>query len=304
MNSNNRMIGIGLGMLCWLACPVLAQQPPSSVTGQGISTIEKRPQTLRLHLEVQAQAKSLKEALAALKQRREKAAARFVEWGAVKENIDLGTPKIVPGANEQQRMEIMVRARLNNNPSATQKPAVPLKVSATLKAEWKLEGLDPEAVLLKTQEIKEQIESADVAGVKADAGATPEQAEEMEENQQSTRYFDPSEQKPGEPIFLYVSRIAPEEMSKALTDAFEQARKDAGQLAAAAKVKLGKILTLSQNSSPDYSQSSYMENTYMMAFRYMQQAQMGQRLGSEEALGPDPSKVTHRVTVSASFGVE
>jgi hypothetical protein len=228
---------------------------------------------------------------------------QFTALGAVKESIDSGVPKTAAGSNDQQRrMEMMVRARLQSK-APTAKPEQMAKVSSTMKAEWKLDGMEAEAILLRVREIQDQIQSLDLAGTKADQAASPEQQEEMEENQ-GMQVYNNGETTPGEPVIMYISRISPEETAKGLAEAFAKAQTDAQQLAAAAKVTMGKLVGLSQMSSPDYSQYN-MDSQYAgIMYRYMQQAGMEQSSGTKEAVGMNPGKVSHRISVTASFSIQ
>ena len=113
------------------------------------------------------------------------------------------------------------------------------------------------------------------------------------------------EPKPGEPQFVYVSKITPEEHAKLLAQAFAEAKKKAAQLAAATGSQLGDLRQVRETSStldPEEMASPYGYRNYA---RMMQQMTTGGASDEQpEAIGNQPGKVEYRVVVTSSFSLK
>ena len=111
--------------------------------------------------------------------------------------------------------------------------------------------------------------------------------------------------KPGEPIFMFVSRIPEAERDKAVAEAFQKAKAQASKLAKAAGTELGALKSLSSTSTSGNANNNYQYNA--RAWRAMQMAGLGQSDDDEanenaaEALGAEPGPVKVHVTVMAAF---
>ncbi len=115
------------------------------------------------------------------------------------------------------------------------------------------------------------------------------------------------EMKPGEPIFVYVGKISPEDRSRALAAAFAKARQEAEQLSKAAGAELGPLQSLSEGGAMGGNPQIYGFTDYYSSSRsqVVMRAMAAQGAGGEadpnEALGAQPGDVRLAVSVSASF---
>jgi uncharacterized protein YggE len=277
------------------------------VTGLGSVEIKRQPEVLRVQVEVLAKGKDVADALAKLKERRAAAEKKLADLGAAKEAVAFGEPALTAEKTDRQRqMEMMVRDRLSrkggkNDPKAKQPPAV--VVSATLKAELPLKAGTPEEFLALAHGLTEKIKAADLGGQKELKQLSPQEEEAAEETAAEVGMSGEEPQR-GEPLILYVSKISEEEHDKALAEAFQKARREAGRLARSAGAELGPLHHLANTSQSggdiDPEMYAYSRANY---YRMMQ----GNRSGEDratEAVGVQPGKTTFRVMVTASFLVK
>ena len=158
-------------------------------------------------------------------------------------------------------MEMMIAQRLRsqgrNKP--TSDVPTPVKVTADLTAQWKLTPGTPEELLRTVHPLQEKIRKADVGGTKVATAPTPEEQELQEEvgDQGMGPYGADGEQKPGEPDFVFTSRISDDEYDAALAKAFQDARQQAARLAKAADTQLGTISSISNARSGGYDWEAY-----------------------------------------------
>jgi uncharacterized protein YggE len=114
------------------------------------------------------------------------------------------------------------------------------------------------------------------------------------------------EQKPGQPAFLFVSRISEAERDKALAEAFEKAKQQATRLAKAAGAQLGALKSLAGNAAMgggDYDVYQYGRDN-SPSHQMMQAMRNRQSSGEEEtveAIGAEPGPVSINVSVTAAF---
>lgn len=283
----------------------------SSVQGSGSSTIKCQPEVLRMQVDLSAKAQTLEEALAKLKAKRESAASKLAELGADAKSVEFGDAHIDTAVSMQQRqMEGMVRQRMRQLGRGGRKPTKkPITVSAQLTAEWKLSAASPEALLLEGHAIQQKVRDADLAAASDDeeqSEADAELAEEMAE--MGADFLDPSQLKPGEPVFMYACPVSQEQQTKAYAEAFSKAKASAEQLSRAAGAELGPLRGLTAQQTP-FNQFANYYGGYMdpMAQRVQQIiAQQSVESGgrAEEAIGSQPHEVTYPVHVTATFDVK
>lgn len=301
-----------------LACTAWAQgQAPSNpcITATGMATLKKDPQSVRLQMELVAQGKDLKEALAKLKDLREAATRKVGELGAKTDAIRFEDLRTVPAQTDQQqrvRMQRMVQARMRGEkPDAkAEVKKEPVKVSVTLKAEWPLKEGTPEDRLVATSELEHKVRAADLAGQKSAETMTAEEKEEAEEAEgEEPEYYSGDEgPQPGDPVFFYVAKVTEEEKTKLLADAFTKARENATRLAQAAGAQLGALQFLNGGDTsgyPDYdAYGSYSGQYRQYAYQLMQRLREAQGDDDMEAIGVQPGQVTTKIHVSASFAIK
>jgi len=193
--------------------------------------------------------------------------------------------------------------RAGKKPTTAQAKVV--KLAATLKAEWALNGSGDE-LLTNSWSLVEKIKSADVGGKKNAPALTPEQQEEQEEQQgmaeqMAAQMGDGSQADPREPQFVYVARLSEDEQARVAGEAFVKAKAEAARLAKAAGADLGALRQLASQVAPATNQEN--ENPY---FAYLANAMGPARATSSasEAVGPQASEVSMRVVVTAAFAVK
>lgn len=306
-----RLYPILFALLAFSAAHVSAQAPPDgTVTGTGITVLKRSPDFLRLRIDLSVKGKDLKEALTKLKERREAVRSQLATLGADKTTIAFGEPMISNERVDPRRaMEIMVRERVRKKPGKPQPE--PVAVALVLKADWPLAGADPEERMLAAHALQEKIKAADLAGLKDAKPTTPQEEEVAEEL--AGLGDDPREMmrggpKPGEPVFLFVSKVSAAERSKALADAFHKAKLEAGQLAQAAGMELGALRQLhhqhlSEASSDHEAASIYFNAGYGYPSR-MRGSDVDSAAENNEATGTQPTHVTLRLTVNAAFALQ
>ena len=293
---------------------VRAQAPDESgtVAGNGVVTISRPPEIMRVQIALQGKGADLKAALAAVKARADAARKQLTTLGAGKESIKVDQAKIGAKNNQQQRqMQMMMMQRMRQGNKASKKPKTPdpVLVSAMLTAEWKLDSKSADDLLVAVHALQEKIRAADLAGTKDAEKLSPEQEElleEMEANQ--NQYGSEDEPKPGEPVFIFVSRISEAERDKALAEAFQKAKVQAMRLAKAAGAELGDLYSLTGGSSSPNDYNSYGRyNQYAYQTLQMARAEAGMEddEGNDtEALGTEPGPVKINVTVRAAFDLK
>lgn len=288
------------------------------VSGQGATALKRQPRILRMKIELTAKGKTLKDALAALKTERESALAKLATLEADKSTLSAGAPRIAAATNDrQQQMEMMVRMRMQQGGKKPKKaPEPPVAVQSLVTAEWKLAETDPEKLLLESRSLEDKIRAAGLAASDKKGDLSPEDQEAAEEAAASDgssfavpSWDDGSRQpKPGEPLFLYVAKISPEEHAKALADAFAKARTDAAALSKAAGAELGPLKSLSGTRSMGGASNEWAAMRYNPFLQQMMQQMGGDENGepagaASEAIGPAPQEVTLNVSVVAQFAL-
>lgn len=300
MNTPLIRLALAAGALTLLDPAVHGAGPEDdgAVVGSGSVVVKRDAQFLRVQVEVLARGKDLKEALARLKQRKEAARTQLVALGAARDAAEFGDVAVSAEAeNQQANMERLLRERIRNG---TKKPAEkeegpPVTVSVPLKVDLPLKADGPEELLLASQALQEKIRAADLGGLKEVAKGTPKEEEAAEE---AVGQRGENGTPRGEPVFLFVVRVSDEERDKALAEAFSKARKDAERLARAAGQGLGSLKQLT-NLSPDGDDSAARYNAYLMRERGISVPVGDGQSG--EAVGMQPTGITFRVAVSASF---
>jgi uncharacterized protein YggE len=279
------------------------QQPgaPDSIAGLGTATIKVAPDSMRMVLQLPAEGKTLKDAMAKMGQRKESAKKKLAALGAAEndvtfEDLRADTP------NPQQLMQQALQARMG----MAKKPAAPagaptVRLLVTLKARWPLSGKSPEELFAASQELQEKIKSADLAELKQ---ASAEERERLEEQQGGAEinFGMPPPPPPGEPSFSFSARIADDQIAAATQQAFKIAREKARQLATGAGVELGNLKQLSSTLVPDVDAS---QNSYLQIIQAAQgSAQQSGADDPNEATGNQPTSIKMRMMVWASFAIK
>jgi hypothetical protein len=295
------------------AMSAMTQGGSRTITAGGVATVQRKPTQLRLYMQLTAKGKTLDEALAKLKDRREAATAQLETLKADKKSIVFGSPSMSDAqSGRRKQIEMVMAARMRASgkkvPKAMQAPQT-VTVSATLTAQWPLEADSPEKLLVLTQKLQDKIKAADLAGSKEAEKLSPEEEEVEEEVKQMTsnRYEGDESASAGQPQFLFVATLPKEERQKLLAEAFTKAKKQAGDLAKAAGVEIGPLVGLSGNCSGQNSygnEYSYDSSGRMAMLRQVMAAQQGGEGADEkedEAIGNDPAQLRFSGYAQAMF---
>lgn len=284
-----------------------------AVSGHGTAQIEHDPEFMRLQIAILARSATLKDALTDLKDRIEAARLQVTAMGADKDSIKIGEPELSTTKSDRQRqMEQMIRQqmRASGRKRNASKTVSPINVSATLTAQWPLNGNNAEELLIEIHELQEKIKAADLAGSEEASKLSAAEQEILEELQDSgyDPYGNDSESKPGTPIFTFVSTISKEEYDQATAAAFKKAKDQAERLAQAAGATLGPLKSISSNPASDDNSGYGMYGAYDAYYYRMMQMNIASRQASDEAtpeaIGMKPGKVKYGIQVNAAFALK
>jgi len=287
-----------------------------TVSAVGTATLERRPVALRVHVEVIAKGRTLKEALTNLADLREAARVQLDALGAVEESVSFGEPSLSNvEAAQRKQFEMMVRQRMTARgkqvPKGLQVPKS-FAVSSRLTADVPLQGQSTEALLLEAQALREKIKAADLAGTKQAGELSPEEQELAEEMAQMMMQHGEEPVPVGEPLFMYVARITEAERDRAMADAFAKAKARAERLAGAAGVKLGPLVALggsgggsSAMTNPDvygmYGGGDYRRQQYLR--QLMRSGGAADDDSTNETFGAEPGGLKFNFMVTAMFAL-
>jgi hypothetical protein len=292
----------------WVAEAQVSGIREGAVNGTGTMEIKRPAQLLRMKVQLVSKGKDLKDALSKLEERSAAAVKQMEGLGAAKDAVQLGPPEIQEAdPNVRRQLDMMMAQRGRAGKKKSTKTAVPVSVACTLEVDWDLAGSGAE-LLLAAHQLEGKIKAADVGGAQEASQLSPEEQELLEEMQEGfNAYGNPSELKPGEPVFAYVSRISDEDRDAALQSAFRKAKDQAALLAKAAGLQLGAVRSLSTYGSNSWN--SGHRNDYariqrmQMAFGSLDDDNGQAPLGAE-AIGTSPTAVKHVITVTASFDAQ
>jgi len=280
-----------------------------AVTSVGTASVKIKPERLRMYVQLVGKGKTLKDALDSLENHREAALLQLEALKVDKDSISLGTPTVA-AQSQQQQLEMMVRARMGMGASkAVKKGPRVYQVNVSLTAEWPLPSDKPDELLLFVDNLTEKIKKVDLSGEKDTRELSPEEQELLEEMEGAvTSYSGRSDQvQVGKPYFVYVGTISGDQRNKAMREAFVKAKKNAEELALAAKVRLGPLTGLSgggSGSSNRYGNYGPYGNSYQIR-NYLQQMMRGQagedETSENEVIGYTPGVLSYQIAVVATF---
>jgi hypothetical protein len=171
-------------MLALAASAARAQVVRHAIAGEGqVSAsghvhLQRPPTHLRMYLQLTGKGKTLEEAFAALKERREAVAAHLEKLGVDKSALVFTPPGVDDSASAQkQRMEVMIAQRMGprsaKKGAKTTKP--PVGVTSMLTAQWPLAGDTTEKLLLAAEAVREKVKAAELTGGKEAPKLSPEE---------------------------------------------------------------------------------------------------------------------------------
>jgi uncharacterized protein YggE len=288
------------------AAQVPSFDPQPHVEGTGDAVIERTPETLRLSMQLMAKNMQMKPCLSQLKERCEAAKAALVALGAAKDSIKIGAPHIdETQAAYRKQMEMMMAQQMRQRGKKKKAEVVfPTVLVAQLTADWPLARKSADEILVLSHDLSEKIRAADLSGSKKSEKLLPEEEEVMEESEGANfQRYNQGGEKPGEPVFLYVSTVPADMQEKGLAEAFQKAKESAARLAKAADGTLGPLRSLRRDDTvPEAFDMQSFRNyggDYSL-IAAMRQGNPGRSNGTE-IVGPSPDKIEHHIRVLASF---
>ena len=280
------------------------------IAASGHVHLQRPPTHLRMYLQLTGKGKTLEEALAALKERREAAAARLEKLGVDKSALVFTPPGVDESqAVQQRRMEMMIAQRMGGR--GAKKGAKPVKppaaVTTMLTATWPLTGDTTEKLLLAAESLREKVKAAELVGGKEGPKLSPEEQELAEEMaaRNPNQGGDEEQAGPGEPRFLFVALLSPQDRQKALAEAFAKAKTQAAELAKAAGAGLGAMTGLGGEASGGFNPfSRFNFNPYgnRGEIDFAQQAAQSEEQ-TGEAMAPRPDGIGFDFVVHATFAL-
>jgi hypothetical protein len=283
--------------------------PASKVTGQGAFEMRKQPDILRVQVEVLAKARTAKDAVAKLQEHRQAAKAKLESMGALPATIEFSEPVVTNTMDPQEaRMQAMMQRRMmmqgGKKAPAKAKEPPPIVVSCLLKAEIPLTAPNPEELLIVSHNLEERIKQADLGAMKSLKQGAPQEEEANEEQMQMMGMMPGEEQNArGTAILSYVKKLTAEDRALAVREAFKRAEKQAAELAGAAGLVLGPVISLDETPSQmnDSDGPNNMEWMYSRMGIRVAVPQLGDYKKGPEASGSKPAMVAYRIGVNASF---
>lgn len=280
-----------------------------TVSANGSAALQRQPKEMVMHVELLARGKSLKEAIANLKTRRETALAQLKTLAADMDSVKFDNPttsSALGQAQQQMQQMILQRVRASGGPvPAGLKTPESTTVTMGLTARWKLNGEDISELLEQIDALKKRIEAADLAGAKDKEELSAAEQELLEEagSFNIDPYSGEEATPPGTPQFAFVATITDAERQEALQQAYKKAERSATELAAAAGMKITGLATLASQAAGN---QPYEDPYGYMAMR--RNAQLTQRLGNNldtenSSLSTDFAPVNFDFSVTATFRV-
>ena len=284
-----------------------------AISASGTSIVQRKPTQLRLYMQLQVKGKTLDDALAKLKERREAATAQLETLKADKKSIVFGAPSVgAQQSSRRQQIEAMVMAQMRSRgkkaPKGLKVPQT-VTLTCTLTAHWPLEAQSPEQLLLLTQGIQEKIKAADLSGSKEAEKLSPEEEEFEEEATQMMNQYNEEAKSAGQANFVFVAILPKEEREKAMAEAFANAKKQAAELAKAAGVNIGPLVGLSGHcggqSNFGGGFNSYDPSGRMEALQQMmsQGADENPNEKLDETIGADPGTLKFTCTAGILYQI-
>lgn len=283
----------------------------SGVRGTGEVVLERKPSVMRMHLQLLAKGKNLAEAITRLNAQRAEVEKRLDELGAAKASIQFSEIELDQTADRMDRqMEMIVRRRMaqkRGGRGATKNDTIgkPAKVQMALIAEWPLPPGDATETLIAVEKLQTTIQAADWGATNRSEELTPEEEELMEEIE-GMEEIDEDEmgQQRGQPTFVFVAKFEAADREKALAEAFVAAKQEAGELAKAAELKRGTLISLETDAGWEENEDSEYGSIYGTLNNLSSRRKMLERNQTGEVIGPSPSLLKYRVAVNATFACQ
>jgi uncharacterized protein YggE len=280
-----------------------------ALSGTGTVAIERKPDLMRMQVQLLATSPTMKDALAALKKRQDAATAQVLALGAAKESIKAEPAALVEaGTDRNRQIQMMMRQRMQAGGARRKTPAKttePVRLSTTFTADWPLQAASHEEQLAAAHDLQQKLRALDLAGAKEASTLSPEEQELAEEAEAEMSMWGEAGEDPNKPRFVFLATIGDADYDKALAEAFQKATTQAERLARAAGRQLGELRSINVfDQSQSYDDGDlygrYGSSMYNMLQRFRQK-----QSGSDQltAVGVSPAAVKLNVTVTASYRI-
>jgi hypothetical protein len=250
-----------------------------TIPGQGQAAVKKFPTTLRMTLSIPGKGKTVEEALADLKQRRQAAFEKLEKLGAQKKSLHAETPAVVPAPSGGRSFtgpsfSSMPRLFPRSGKIGAKTIKVPQSVTVMgmIRADWPVASKDPDSLFLEMHKLGKTIEAAKLAGDEATAKLSPEEREQAEEmGIPPDAIAEMAGVSTGSPSLVCLARITAKERQEAMAEAVNKARSDAARKAQAAGYQLGPLVHLVAQGGGGRSAGFDFEDpsVYMMRPEYL-----------------------------------
>jgi len=235
---------------CWLlllACGFLAPTSESAaqfgsdegIHASGHATVPVRAERMRLRIELVAGGESILDSLAKLKIIRERCLRQMDRLKPLPDSVRFDAPGIKRNQPIGEEAQAAADDDAPNKPANAEETPAPRRVVASvpLTADWAFKSTDPADLAIEIATLQQAIVDADLSKRR---GAD----DDAEENEDADNPLGLPVAAPGQPQFLFVGRLSPEEQQKCVTRAIARARREAELLARGAGTTLKRLRTL------------------------------------------------------------
>jgi hypothetical protein len=268
--------------------------------------ISKQPEVMKMSLDVVSGGMKIEEALQQHSILKTHLRTKFQELGADPASIQFSDIKSFNMSQEEwwtyNKRRLMWISSDKRIHTAEEKPtAIPVIVSSVLTAEWRLEPLKNSEPLGHVVSLQKKI-YASLSKVKSEGLLLDDSQQEFAEAFGIT--FPSLEA----PMFAFAASINHDEKRQAMEEAIEEARSEADLMAAAAKVKLGKLLSIRKKEASIITEPDSM---FIIGPKYspagytlFSQLESEEDLSLSEVIGVNAQKAQLKITVTLGFDLE
>ncbi len=325
-----RILSVALCVTVFCTPASAAPGTDATVSSSGVASLRTAPSRLRVVMALQAVGETPQAALKNLKTKREAAVAKLKALKADEGSLSFDTPRVGNSADANSPVGLLIgRTIVETTPGGIRTysaptPALspnwapvmptapgrgtPVKKLPTLytarvvlRTEWPLLAEGPERLAAAAAEIREKVRAAKLNEEQEPMNLSAEEQELLEEakmgmtpTQPHVFPGSPGMSSPDGPEFVYVAKFSDAQRKKALAQAFAKAKAGAADLAEAAGMKLGPIVTLSSEGAYNFNfgRMNYGEDDGLSSLK---------KLGDNEAVAKNMEDMEFSVVINASF---
>lgn len=287
----------------------LVHAEDAAISETGTVLIKRRPEIMRVQIELGGKGATIEDAIANLRERRRTAEKTFIELGASKQSIVFHGPRETGTTSQERALDAIVTERLRSTGKGSSRKASEdvVNVVAISRAEWPLKGKSSDELAVEVHNLIKKIRAADIAGTGEAKHLSPAEQEVLEES--APRPGERIQPAPGEPQFAFVINVSASEEKAAMAEAFARAKAEALKVCEALGAQLGALKGVSVTGAPNERADDFFGDRYESSNdqvrRYQESEMMWTALSDSphEAGGPDPTVVTRLVQVYATFAL-